>query len=85
MGHNPLFINLTKCNPLCKCCGIYSESIEHMLFLCSHAEAIWKVASIQWDGWDNLKGNFWLSWSELVEATAREKGEEHITFTVNLL
>ncbi|XP_027177900.1 uncharacterized protein LOC113777055 [Coffea eugenioides] len=72
-------------NPLCKCCGVFSESTEHMLFLCSHAEAIWKVTPIQWDGLENLREKFWLWWSELVEATAREKGEEHITFIVNLL
>ncbi|XP_071923288.1 uncharacterized protein [Coffea arabica] len=72
-------------NPVCKCCGLYSESIEHMLFFCSHAEVIWKVAPIQWDGLENLKGKFWLWWSELVEATSREKGEEHVIFTVNLL
>ncbi|XP_071913980.1 uncharacterized protein [Coffea arabica] len=72
-------------NPLCKCCGVFSESTEHMLFLCSHAEAIWKVTPIQWDGLENLREKFWLWWSELVEATAREKGKEHITFIVNLL
>ncbi|XP_027061039.1 uncharacterized protein [Coffea arabica] len=72
-------------NPLCKCCEVCSESTEHMLFLCNHAEAIWKMAPIQWDGLESLRGKFWLWWSELVEATVREKGEEHITFTVNLL
>ena len=56
-----------------------------MLFLCTHAEDIWKLAPITWDGLENLRGKVWLWWSELVEAIAREKGEEHITFTVNLL
>ncbi|XP_027109537.1 uncharacterized protein [Coffea arabica] len=43
------------------------------------------MAPVQWDGLESLRGKFWLWWTELVEATIREKGEEHITFTVNLL
>ncbi|XP_071914133.1 uncharacterized protein [Coffea arabica] len=39
-----------KGDHVCKCCGDSSETLEHMLFLCSNARAIWKVAPLKWDG-----------------------------------
>lgn len=74
-----------KGDTICRCYEEKPESIEHMLFYCSHAEAIWKIAPIQWDGLEELKGKFWLWWMELDEAMNRENRENHITFTVNLL
>lgn len=35
---------LISTNPTCQRCGIYDETINHLLFDCHHAQAIWKSA-----------------------------------------
>mgnify|MGYP004702503179 CR=1 FL=1 len=70
---------------VCKCCGNSSETLEHMLFLCCNARAIWKVAPLRWDGLEEFRNNFWIWWEELRGAVVREQGREHITLTVNIL
>ena len=56
-----------------------------MLFLCKNAQEIWKASPIQWDGLGTFKGNFWLSWESLMEATNRDEGKKHIEARVYIL
>ncbi|KAK6145969.1 hypothetical protein DH2020_019838 [Rehmannia glutinosa] len=52
-------------DPLCQVCGEGVETIEHIFFFCERAKAIWKVASIQWDGLleEREKNSVW--WGKL--------------------
>lgn len=74
-----------KGDPMCKCCGESVETLEHMLFRCSSARAIWKVAPLSWEGLEVFDKSFWHWWEELRGASSRENGRDHITLTVNLL
>ena len=55
------------------------------MFLCKNAQQIWKASPIQWGGLDTYRGNFWLWWESLLEATKRDKGIIHIEATVYML
>ena len=70
---------------MCRCCGEQVETLEHVLFFCQSADMTGKVASIKWNGIKDLRKNFWLSWNELMEATKKEEGNEHICLIGNLL
>ncbi|XP_071921380.1 uncharacterized protein [Coffea arabica] len=74
-----------KGDPMCKCCGESVETLEHMLFRCNSARAIWKVAPLSWEGLEVFDKSFWNWWEELRGASSRENGRDHITLTVNLL
>ena len=67
------------------CCGEMTESLEHMLFFCQHAELLWKVAPIYWNGLNGYRNNFWHWWNSLVEAKERKEGRNHIELTINTL
>ena len=32
------------------CCGDNMETIEHLLFFCTNATIVWKMAPVRWDG-----------------------------------
>nr|XP_027083638.1 uncharacterized protein LOC113705936 [Coffea arabica] len=70
---------------LCKCCEENPETIEHMLFFCNNAKAIWKAAPLSWDGLEIYRSKFWLWWEELKDAMKKEKGKERIELMVILL
>ncbi|XP_027102977.1 uncharacterized protein [Coffea arabica] len=36
----------SKGDPVCKCCGESPETIEHLLFFCDNAKAVWKTVPI---------------------------------------
>ncbi|XP_027167207.1 uncharacterized protein LOC113767344 [Coffea eugenioides] len=74
-----------KGSPMCINCGEGVETLEHMLFKCDRAALIWKAAPLQWDGLEGLKNSFWHWWEELMQATKREDGRDHIILTANLL
>ncbi|CDP14369.1 unnamed protein product [Coffea canephora] len=75
----------SKGDSVCKCCGEYPETIEHLLFFCDNALAIWKVAPVSWAGLECLRNNFGHWWEEIREARAMESGQERIELTVNVL
>ena len=70
---------------VCKGCGEGPETTEHMLFFCSNAKLIWKVAPLNWEGLEVYRHKFWLWWEGLKEAVSKEKGMERICLTINLL
>ncbi|XP_027152667.1 uncharacterized protein LOC113752811 [Coffea eugenioides] len=49
----------SKGDPMCKCCGESTETIEHCLFLCDHSKVIWKAAPLNWDGLELFSNRFW--------------------------
>ena len=67
------------------CCGEMTENLEHMLFFCQHAELLWKVAPIYWNGLNGYRNNFWHWWNRLVEAKERKEGRSHIELIINIL
>ena len=69
----------------CSYCGEKTETLEHTLFFCRHAELIWKAIPIRWDGLNSFKYYFWLWWNSLMEAKERIEGREHIALTINIL
>ncbi|XP_027182377.1 uncharacterized protein LOC113780798 [Coffea eugenioides] len=69
----------------CCCCGERTETLEHMFFFCKHAELIWKVAPINWEGLNEYRYSFWHWWGSLMEAQVRKEGREHIELTINVL
>ncbi|XP_071939813.1 uncharacterized protein [Coffea arabica] len=69
----------------CCCCGERTETLEHIFFFCKHAELIWKVAPINWEGLNEYRYSFWHWWGSLMEAQVRKEGREHIELTINVL
>ncbi|XP_027150180.1 uncharacterized protein LOC113750404 [Coffea eugenioides] len=72
-------------DPICDGCGEHNEFIEHMFFQCSRAQAVWKMAPIQWDGLTEQTGNFRVWWTAMLEVSYRTEGREHIELTTNIL
>ncbi|XP_027083855.1 uncharacterized protein [Coffea arabica] len=75
----------SKGDPMCISCGESTETIEHCLFLCHHAKAVWKIAPLSWDGLEMFSNSFWHWWEELKGAAKEENGRERIILSVNLL
>ncbi|XP_071918890.1 uncharacterized protein [Coffea arabica] len=75
----------SKGDHMCKGCGEGPETIEHMLFFCSNAKLIWKAAPLSWDGPKEYRNKFWHWWEALKEPVTKEKGNERISLTINLL
>ena len=50
-----------KGDHVCRCCSDNVETLEHMLFLCGNAGAIWKAAPLNCDGLEVFSNNFGIS------------------------
>lgn len=61
------------------------ETVEHILFHCSQAQKVWKLAPVQWDGIQNQTGCFKQWWAALAQARSRNEGKQHIALTANIL
>ncbi|XP_071933651.1 uncharacterized protein [Coffea arabica] len=72
----------SKGDPVCKCCGKYSETIEYLLFFYDNAKAVWKTAPISWEGLECFRNSFGHWWEELRDVRALESGQERIELTV---
>lgn len=46
---------------------------------------IWKTFPVNWDSLHQQREKFWEWWESLLQAKERDKGEEHVAVTVNLL
>nr|XP_027101192.1 uncharacterized protein LOC113720678 [Coffea arabica]XP_027115614.1 uncharacterized protein LOC113733445 [Coffea arabica] len=75
----------SKGDHMCRCCGEHTETLEHLLFFCDHAKAIWEVAPVSWEGLETYRYKFWHWWEELKDAVKGKMGQERIGVTVNLL
>lgn len=67
----------------CKGCGDHIESVEHALLTCGRAQEVWKMAPIHWEGIPNR--TFKHGWWNIMEASNRIGGLEHIALTANIL
>ncbi|XP_071912962.1 uncharacterized protein [Coffea arabica] len=74
-----------KGDHMCGCCGEHPETVEHLLFFCDHAKAIWEMAPVSWEGLVIHRNKFWHWWEELKDAVYKEQGQERIAVTINLL
>lgn len=74
-----------KGDPMCRYCGEDIESIEHMLFFCPSAQAVWERAPITWDGIKHLRNNFLHWWTEIIDASKAKHREGHGELTLNIL
>ncbi|XP_027118787.1 uncharacterized protein [Coffea arabica] len=72
-------------DPICRGCGEDSETIEHVLFHCSYATQVWKLAPIQWDLTLDHQSCFKKWWTTVTEAKARTEGNDHLSLTANIL
>ncbi|XP_027158016.1 uncharacterized protein LOC113759637 [Coffea eugenioides] len=73
----------SKGDPICKCCGEYPETIEHLLFFCDNAKV--QTTPISWEGLECFRNSFGHWWEELRDVRALESGQERIELTVNVL
>ncbi|XP_071920757.1 uncharacterized protein [Coffea arabica] len=76
---------MSKGDPICLGCGEKLETLEHLLLKCKKAKEIWKATPIQWDGIQELTGNFNSWWAALSEAIQRDQGMDHISLTAYIL
>ncbi|XP_071924159.1 uncharacterized protein [Coffea arabica] len=76
---------MSKEDPICSGCGKELETLEHLLLKCKKANEIWKAAPVQWDGIQELTGNFNNWWAALFEAIQRDQGLDHISLTAYIL
>ncbi|KAL3510907.1 hypothetical protein ACH5RR_030308 [Cinchona calisaya] len=53
-----VFRRSEKDNSFCKCCEESIQTVEHCLFFCQHAKWIWRLVPAQWEGLNDLRGNF---------------------------
>lgn len=80
-----VYRRIVKGDTIRKCCEEEVETAEHMLFFCSNARKMWKLAPVQWDGFLQFRYDFWKWWEELSKAIQRINGKEHIELTVNIM
>ena len=45
-----IFRRTKQGSPCCSRCGDHIETVEHILFHCTQAQKVWKLAPVQWDG-----------------------------------
>ena len=64
----------SKGDPVCKCCGESPETIEHLLFFCDNAKAVWKTVPVSWEGLECFRNSFGHWWEELRDVRALESG-----------
>ncbi|XP_071901071.1 uncharacterized protein [Coffea arabica] len=58
-----IFRRTKQGSPFCSRCGDKVETVEHILFHCSQAQQVWKIAPVQWDGIQSLTGCFKQWWA----------------------
>lgn len=51
-------------SPFCLVCAIMGESIEHVLFICSRAQSVWRGILPRWKSFNfnSLNNKSWVDW-----------------------
>lgn len=57
-----------KCIPICSQCGEKEETVEHIMFECSKATTVWKLAPLSWEGVNSHTQTMKQWWLELARA-----------------
>ena len=85
IARETIFRRTRQGSPFCSRCGDKVETVEHILFHCTQAQQVWKIAPVQWDVIQNLTGCFKQWWATLVQVKCRNEGKQHIVLTANIL
>lgn len=80
-----IFSRTKKGHPFCKGCGEHAETVEHAMITCARAQEVWKMAPIQWEGVAEQAGSFKHWWWNVMDASSRTRGQDHLSLTANIL
>ncbi|KAL3498764.1 hypothetical protein ACH5RR_041496 [Cinchona calisaya] len=67
-----------KGTPNCTRCDKRVETTEHIFFFCEHADTIWKMAQLKWDGLEDTRNDF-LKWWDLIRMAIEERNDQEAT------
>ncbi|KAL4363103.1 hypothetical protein GQ457_04G005480 [Hibiscus cannabinus] len=73
-----------KSCPLCKSCELSPESIEHILFLCPYAQALWRASGFNYSPMPEGFPGFSKWWMEVASLLSTDLSRNHLSFIVFL-
>lgn len=70
---------------ICHRCGLETENLTHLFFLCPESRLVWKLSPVQWSNFGRLTDNFALWWKAVSTAATDRRVQQGIHFSVSLL
>ncbi|GER42828.1 polyadenylate-binding protein family protein [Striga asiatica] len=80
-----LLLKGIQTDPICRVCGTTVESLEHILFSCSRAINVWKIAGIDWVGFQNPSLKFKTWWTDICNMKRVKSFNDRIHFSSYIL
>ncbi|GER25059.1 RNA-directed DNA polymerase (reversetranscriptase)-related family protein, partial [Striga asiatica] len=72
-------------DPICKVCGTAVETLEHILFSCSRAINVWKLAGIDWAGFRSPSITFKIWWTDICNMKRVKSFNDRIHYSSYIL
>lgn len=69
---------------ICNQCGMEPESVEHVMFKCTKAQLVWKLAPVRWDGILEYQNTFKEWWRNKGDSTLKDRIQERLEISAYL-